>query len=327
MKKLVKYENIEYFMPFLFCNDLFIPVLQKLLENEKNPVKYVYGSPYCKWGVGPRSTILRLQNLNIIDMYFSRLKNIYKVIPALTFTYLEIKDRLNDEYSNNLLDIAYKNDCCIIVSTKELYKHIKTRYPDAKMHCSILAPMTKAVEDKNFDETRFYNEMLDKYEVVVVRPEYVIENIHKLDKLIWDISRIEVLINQYCHFNCPYHRIHYNFFAEIDECNGDIEKIKKVKYYSEEGYGNEHFSLCPKFTEDYRSVHMTEDQVDQVINMGVKKIKIQGRSLLFDALYYELYSNFFNNNEYSEEEIKNKIDNICADMIKQSRKMSLIMNL
>ena len=36
MKKLVKYENIEYFMPFLFCNDLFIPVLQKLLENEKN---------------------------------------------------------------------------------------------------------------------------------------------------------------------------------------------------------------------------------------------------------------------------------------------------
>ena len=47
MKKYVKYENVEYFMPFLYCNDIFIPFLHELLKEEHDPIKYVYGSIYC----------------------------------------------------------------------------------------------------------------------------------------------------------------------------------------------------------------------------------------------------------------------------------------
>ena len=49
MKKYIKYDNIEYFMPFLFCNDVYIPVINKLLKDEIDPIKYVYGSIYCLW--------------------------------------------------------------------------------------------------------------------------------------------------------------------------------------------------------------------------------------------------------------------------------------
>ena len=68
MGNIVKYSNIEYFMPFLFCNDIFIPVLDKLLQDEINPIKYIYGNPHCKWG-GARPAIFKLNNLNLIKNY------------------------------------------------------------------------------------------------------------------------------------------------------------------------------------------------------------------------------------------------------------------
>ncbi len=325
VKTLVKYSNAEYFMPFLFCNDIFIPVLDKLLEKETNPVKYVYGSPYCKWGNGARPSVFKLNNLSFIENYLNKLINKYNVIPAFTFTSLNAKEALNDEYSNNLLDIAYKFNSRFIVSTDELYNHIKSRYPDAKMHCSVIHPAVKFSEEKNFDETKFYNKMLDKYEVVVIRPEYAVENTDKLDKLLADISRTEVLINQYCHYNCPFHKNHYNFLAQIDECFGNIEKMKKVKYYSDTEGGHEHFSLCPKFKPEYKSVYLTDEQVQTIVEAGVRKLKLQGRSLNFNMLFRELYNSFFNK-EYSKEELRNKIDKICAGMIEKNKRLGLILS-
>ncbi|MBQ8887018.1 MAG: hypothetical protein IJY61_04885 [Candidatus Gastranaerophilales bacterium] len=319
MKNLAKYNNIEYFMPFLFCNDLFIPTLYKLFEDEVNPIKYVYGTPFCEWGIGARLSVFRLDNLNFVERYLQKLKTKYNVIPTFTFTNLNAKNKLNDEYSNNLLDIACSLECRIIISTKELYSHIKSRYPNAKIHSSVIIPSTKIVEEKNFDETKFYNKMLDKCEVVVIRPEYVMDNIDKLNNLISDISRVEILINQNCHYNCPHHRTHYNFVEEIEKC----EKIETVKHHTNNN--NEHFSLCPKDSNYYRSVYLTSAQVEKAIEQGVKKIKIQGRSLPFYWLFDELYKNFFNN-EYSKEEIRNKIDKICAEIIQNDRKTALFIN-
>ncbi len=320
MKNLVRYNNIEYFMPFLFGNDLYIQILDKLLENEINPVKYVYGSPYCEWGIGGRPTNFILNNLNIIERYFQTLKTKYNIIPNLTFTNLNVSEKLNDEYSNNLLDIAYSLDCRFIVSTEELYNHIKSRYPQAKMHCSVIIPSIRITEEKDFNETKFYNEMLDKYEVVVVRPEYIMDNIDRLDKLLSDISRVEVLINAYCHYNCPHYRAHYNSMAELDR----RKNLDDIGFDTEDN--GETFSLCPKFKKGYRSIHLSDEQVSRIIDLGVQKLKIQGRSLRFSYLFDHLYKNFFNN-EYSKEEIRNKIDKICAEILQNDRKAALFLNL
>ena len=319
MKNLARYSNIEYFMPFLFCNDLFIPVLHKLFENDINPVKYVYGTPFCEWGVGARKSVFKLDNLNFVEKYFAILKTKYNVTPTLTFTNLNTKDKLNDEYSNNLLDIAYSLDCNVIISTEELYNHIRLRYPDAKIHSSVILPNVKRVEEKDFDETKFYNEMLDKCEVVVVRPEYIMENTDKLDKLLSDISRIEVLTNLECHYNCPNYRAHYKFIEELDRC----EKSDTIK--NRPKYTNEEFSLCPRRGNNYRSLYLTNEQVEKVIELGVRKLKLQGRALPFSSLFNELYKNLFNN-EYSQEELRNKIDKICAEILQNDRKMALFSN-
>ncbi len=313
MKNLARYNNIEYFMPFLFCNDLFIPVLHKLFENDINPIKYVYGAPFCEWGLGTRKSVFKLDNLNFVEKYFEKLKTQYNVTPTLTFTNLNIKDKLNDDYCNKLLDIAYSFDSRFIVSTDELYNHIKSRYPEAKMHSSVVMANFKRAIEKDFNETEFYNRMLDKCEVIVVRPEYIIDNTNNIDKLISDISRIEVLINSDCQYNCPNFREHYKFIEDLDK----DEKLKNKKY------NNQEFSLCPRNGNNYRGVYLTNEQVEKIIELGVKKIKLQGRGLPFSFLFNELYKTFFNN-EYSQEELRNRVDKICAEMLQLERKTSLL---
>ncbi len=316
---LLKYDNVEYFMPFLFGNDIFIPIFQKIFENERNPIKYVYGSSYCEWGLGGRPVSFKIYKLGLIEKYLKKIINQYGHIPTFTFNNLNVKDTLNDEYSNNLLDIAYSLDCRFIVATEELYNHIKTRYPNAKLHCSVIIPSIKIVEDKNFDETEFYNKMLEKYEVVVIRPEYTMDNIDKLDKLLSDISRVEILINQHCQYNCPHHREHYYIQSEFSKHGKDL----KIKNYDKDS--PELFSLCPKRKDNYRSVMLSEEQVIKAIDLGVKKIKIQGRSLPFDLLLKELCISFFSK-EYSEDEIKNRIDKICAELVQNNKKIGLLLS-
>ena len=322
MNKLVRYSSAEYFMPFLFCNDIFIPILDRLLQDEVNPVKYVYGSPFCEWGIGARPTFFEFKNLNFIESYLKKIKDKYNLIPAFTFTNLNAEKTLNDEYCNDLLDLAYSLDCRFIVSTDALYNHIHLRYPDAKIHSSVLLPSTKIIEGKDFDETKFYNEMLDKCEVVVLRPEYTKDNIDKLNKLLSDISRVEVLINQNCTYNCPYHRQHYNFFAEWDKCRDDLTKMSRLEYYTDSN--KEEFDLCPKFNKDYRSVHLTDEETDKVLNLGIKKLKIQGRSYTFEMMFNDLYKVFFNKEKYSIYSIRNEIDRICAEMVENNKKAAFL---
>lgn len=317
--RLLKYDNVEYFMPFFFGNDIFIPIFQKIFENERNPIKYVYGSPYCEWGLGGRPVSFKIYNLGLIEKYLKKIINQYGHIPTFTFNNLNVKDTLNDEYSNNLLDIAYSLDCRFIVATEELYNHIKARYPEAKLHCSVIIPSIKIIEDKNFDETEFYNRMLEKYEVVVIRPEYTMDNIDKLDKLLSDISRVEILINQHCQYNCPHHREHYYFQSEFSKHGKDL----KIKNYDKDS--PELFVLCPKNNDNYRSVYLSDKQVEKAINIRVKKIKMQGRSFSFDLLFKELYNSFFSK-QYSENEIRSRIDKICAELVQKNKKIAFLLS-
>ena len=318
MKKYVKYENVEYFMPFLYCNDIFIPFLHELLKEEHDPIKYVYGSIYCLWTSG-RFSDFSVGNLVNIEKYLCRLQK-YNYIPLFIFTTLkDSKEVLNDKFSNNLLDIAVKYKAEFVVASDPLYNYIKSRYPNAKMHCSVIKAINNFINDKNFDETAFYNKMLDKYDTVVVRPEYTLDNIDKLDKLIPEISRIEIIPNQHCMYNCPYHIQHYTMqeiiSTSVFEDKKGISDLINVRAKF----------VCPKNnkTEDFKGVYFSDNQVEQLISLGVKKIKLQGRDHSSEELFIELYNHFFNKN-ISFEEISAKKDKIILNMVEQNKKIQFI---
>lgn len=313
MTNYLQHSNAEYVMPFLFVHDLFIPVLSELLKNEKNSIKYVYGTVKSAWS-GGRLSSSYLDRLDIIKKVLDKIVNRYNYIPTFTFTSTSItKEKLNDEFCNNLLDIAYSKNCHFITASEDLYNHITKRYSDAHMVSSVITPSLK-IHTPFFDETKFYNEMLDKYEIVVLRPEYTIENIDNIDKLIDDVSRVEVLINQTCAWNCNVSKNHYNL----------IEKVETNDITFEE-FDRQFTGLCPKFHSNYKSVCMNNEIVSKLLDKGITKLKIQGRGRDFyetDTLFQELYKFFFNN-DIPFEQIENEFNKIIVKMVKANKLVSL----
>ena len=299
-----KYSNIEYVMPFLFCNDLYIPLLQEFYKDEINPVKYVYGGVNTVWSGGRNSDFIP-PKMEIIKGYLGNLKK-YNVTAALTFSnYFVTKEQLNDEFCNQFLDIAYEHNCHFIVSSEKLYNHIKKMYPNAQMICSVIAPSILRAK-KDFDETEFYKKMLDKYEVVVTTPEWTLENINNLGKIISDTERLEVLVNQICQYNCPNCRKHYYFVGKLIRNEIVLGGPYKRKY------------LTCKRPLDYRPLEFNEQQIQTLIESGVKKLKLQGRTETFDVLYKDIYK-YCINSKYTIEEIRNKFDFISAKLIQKSK--------
>ena len=245
--------------------------------------------------------------LDYVDTYFKQLRDI-NLTPTLTFNNISINEQqLKDEFCNNLLDIAYENNCYFIVSSDELFNHIKQSYKDAVLICSVIKSLAAYAENTNFDETGFYNEMLDKYDIIVLRPEYVIDNIDNIDKLIKDISRVEVLANQSCAYNCKYHKEHYKLI---------YERINNI--ISGEQFINILDHMCPKNDESYKSVQMTNELFEKAINKGIKKIKIQGRNLNLNVLFNDLYNYIIDNTKWTKDEIRNKANSILPGFLNEN---------
>ncbi len=310
--QLVQYSNAEYVMPFLFVYDIFMPVLNELLQDEKNPVKYVYGTVNSEWS-GGRLSCQKIRKPETINKYLNKIIEKYNVVPAFTFTNRTMtKERLNDDFCNNILDIAYSKNCHFIVASDKLYKHIKSRYKDAHMVCSVIVPSIK-INELFFNETEFYNKMLDKYEIVVLRPEYTMENIDKLNKILNDISRVEVLVNQICHWDCKVAAKHY-----------DLNEAYETGKISIDLFSEKLMKICPKYKPNYKSVCMSPEIISKLVSMGITKLKIQGRDYYeFDKFFKEMY-NFFFNNEIPEQEIRNKVDLICAKLIQENKTAQIL---
>ena len=136
------------------------------------------------------------------------------------------------------------------------------------MVCSVIIPSIN-FKRPFFNETKFYNKMLDKYDIVVVRPEWTIENLNNVSKLIKDPSRIEVLVNQTCAFNCPNVAKHYKIIGELE--HGKI---------TNEQYQKTWMGFCPNHTapERQRPLFISDEEIDKLLAQGVKKINLQERT-------------------------------------------------
>lgn len=308
MSYYIKHPNAEYVMPFLFNIGFFISALTELLKDEINPIKYVYGTLHSEWS-GGRPSPMAISNLDQIDKYLLRLKNM-NLTPTFTFTNLSLNRKsLKDEYCNQLLDIGVKNNCHFIVASDILYKHIKSRYKDALMVCSVIVPSIN-FRKPFFNETKFYNKMLDKYEIVVVRPEWTLENLDNIYKLVKDSSRIEVLVNQSCAYNCPNVKRHYKIIGELE--HGKI---------SNETYQKTWTSFCPNHVPfcEQNPLTINDDKINRLLSQGVKKIKLQGRTYSLNGMLSELNRHFFAQN-IPPEKIRKELQLIYENSQKEIKK-------
>ena len=305
MSNLLRYQNIKWSMPMLFSHMMLYPVLKELNGN-LDTIAYSYGSVKSKWS-GGRPSVFTISNLSLIDAILN--KNIeYGVTPVFTFTneYID-KEILKDKFCNELLKIIAEKNCQIIVSNDLLFDYIKDTYPDIKLVASIIKSNITKIQ--NIDEATHINNLLKKYDRVVVRGEYIIKK--KDTSLINDVSRVELLLDQDCICDCTNADKHYKIYTDYENDKISFDMLKQ-----------EQDMLCPKERLKTRTNSLTEEEINYAISNGIRNFKLQGRTWEFDSLFTELIKYFFSK-EVSEDYLRSECNKILLKDIKNNIKTQL----
>lgn len=305
-KNSINFPEATWTMPFLFTEGmLFIPLLSEILGDDFiKAVGSVYGAPQCLFA-GGRPTLLNIKNIKNVEKVVASVLH-YNITPSFTLTNTNLTpEELKDSYSNDLLKIINDAKANAIVCSDLLFEYIKEKYTDIKPVASVIKSVSKTFSDTE-EETQYINSLIDLYDKVVIRSEYFNRN----EKLtgIKDVSKIVILVNSTCKPDCPYSKRHYDL----------ISKFHRHEVTYKEGF-DEFQKYCPKINEKGMKENLlTYEQVANAVKTGVRYLKFQGRQLTFNELFRSMCNYNFFSKELNKEELRQKIDNLCAEKLQKS---------
>lgn len=159
---------------------------------------------------------------------------------------------------------------------------------------------------KGINESEHINKLTDKYDRVVIRPEYAINNNGDFSA-IKDISKIELIVNQACAMNCYCANEEYKLIELFNTGIITKELLKK-----------EVEKLCPRDNGIIKEINsLPVELINKCINSGITKLKLNGRHLDFDNLLITLVNYFFNDT-VTKEELEQKINNYIISSVKNN---------
>ncbi len=281
---ILRYPDAIWSLPLLFNknDDLTNNIIQCYKDLDENYNFINFGTFRCKWS-GGRPSRIRNYDVESTVNYLTKVRE-KGITPAFTFSNYHVSQKdLNDKFCNEILDAAVKLNCQFIISSDLLHDYIKKLYPEAYCTCSVIKPYFE-LENPDDRETEFYNRMLDKFDRVVARPEYVKYKIREEAHLLNDIERIEILLNQTCLPNCPFAAKHYT-------------AIEKAEYTDSEDFDVDF--QCPRMGQSIQektkhNVMLSVDELDFMVNeLKIRHLKLQGRDFNKKMVLFLLISYMF----------------------------------
>lgn len=257
-------DKLNWKVPALFCND---DVMFHFLNacdamDIKLPIAQVYGSIKSSWSGGRTSKIREFNKdkaQETIEKYNKR-----GIGCSFTFSNFHITENLlDDTTANSLLEIAslYDNNYAI-VSSDILADYIRKNYPKIKLEASILKPVYE-IEDY-IDTPLYYNNLCEKFDKVVIRPEFCQET--NFLKKLKQKNKIDIMVNLDCVYKCPYSRKHYDMLADIENDKApDNFAFCNARYYNP-------VTL-------HQNVFLSNKEIDAIIKMGFTNFKLRGRNV------------------------------------------------
>ncbi len=183
------------------------------------------------------------------------------------------EEHLNDENSNYFLDQIATNPLNgVIVASDILKNYIRKRHPKIKIVASI------CFCKKDISE---YERMLADYDIVALHPDLNrdIDFIMQIKES--DRARIEVLVNEFCIYDCKYRKKHYEMISETninqsytrkhesaDYCFVEKEKREMHQKTIEDSCGKDESVLC-----------LRKEELLFLNSLGIKNFKIMGRDV------------------------------------------------
>lgn len=287
----LRYPDCVWSLPLLFTDSILTEDILDFLFREMhinvNDNFVYYGHVRCQWGAGRISVIRDKVDLTELETNLKTIRN-KGIIPSFTFSNYHLKKKdLNDEYCNEILDLAVSLGCQFIVSSSVLCNHIRKRYPDAFITCSIIKYMNELTDFYSIKALNKYsNKMLKKFNKIVIslNPDQF-DELRKKPKLIKNTQNMELMVNHIC----P--RVVY---GDITDAMKTYTRFEQVELGKMENKIYKNCCSCGKSIYERLNslLDYTEKDLDFIVNeLNIKHLKIQGRDLpeimkLFSILTY-----------------------------------------
>lgn len=253
----------NFFAP-QFLNFKFYDMLFESMKNFPDmfrkdcKIVTLYGCfPGMKWNAG-RIEHNRVQlSENKVRGLFEFYKH-YNMPLTITATKQNMTpELLEDEYCHMIMRLTLEYNGAVLVANKELENLLRQRYPDLKLHCSILQT-----------EFRPYN--LDGYAISVLdvdkNKEWDFLNTIPME----DRDRIEILVNECCDKNCPKRFDHYRYMSKCDETGVQAQPWCALER-----------SVCGFARRKKNGIYISPDELDNYVKAGFNKFKLIGRGHLY----------------------------------------------
>lgn len=258
---------LRQFIEFMMCHFAITPFDQ------------VYGSPpNSLWNGGrvlgePQHTISEVQ-------YLKNVYHTYNVNINLTLSNHNITTNdLSDPYCNFLLNEFHSTDNYVTISSPILHEYIRNNYPKYKIKCSLIHSCVNKL--KTIDD---YKKLQDEWEMIILPPDIGF-NVELVSNL--DVSRVEILVNEYCIKDCANRTEHYELLSLIQK--GDIHPNAEHEMHLRGKCLSSDFDLI----KHRGTCHLTSDIFDQLYECGVRNFKLQGRKdfierVIISYLYFTM---------------------------------------
>ena len=207
-----------------------------------------------------------------------------KGIPLrFTFSNCLLEEKhLKDEYSNFIIEQANNGMNGIIINSSLLEEYLRDKYPNFEY----ISSTTKCIRDATQ-----INKDCDKYDMVVI--DYRDNNSIFFNQL-KQKEKIELLLNSYCHPQCPVHEDHYTFISYTQLHNFRVGKLNCP--------GAKNLKDALKF-----STTIKKEELLKLNQMGFNNFKLEGRGTSVENVI-ENYMYYFIKEEY-----KNQLQLIIKD--------------
>lgn len=222
-------------------------------------------------------------------IYFFNGKNI-PLRFTLTNSLLE-EEHLHDEYCNKIIDIASKSGMNeIIINSPLLEEYLRNKYEN---NFKWILSTTRAERDADK-----INELCEKYYLIVIDYRDA-KNKDFLQKLKYK-DKIEILVNESCHYTCPYRKQHYENISRV-QLNPSLKNLPTSCQYKQEvniGQKSDRgFAWVLKYNS--QTIISADEITNDYVPMGFSNFKLEGRGAF---IYYALdsYVHYFFKDEYKD---------------------------
>lgn len=211
-----------------------------------------------------------------------------------TFSNLLIEEKhLDDERGNHLLERFHNGKNGVIVGSDVLAKYIRKTFPKYRL----INTLTHYRRDLDY-----YRRALDLYDILVLPPalNHQFGFIKELGP-----ERVEILVNETCHSNCPFSNEHYTKISEYNLSLGENPYLEaEVRHYCERHHSER---LWPMSAEELGKkligTSIAPDEVDRLMELGVIRFKLSARTRIggiHKDIFRDISAFIFNRMESSE---------------------------